>query len=330
MRQTLWVIVLVGSLFIQGCTKPVRQKKEGATIVVTDFRGVEVSLNAPAQRVVCLIESALTGIYMLQAEDVLVGVPSEVYYGSVAHRYAKLDERIAERTLPAPGNWDFISLEQIVALKPDLVIIWASQTEAIENIERFGIPVYAVMLNSFEDVFKEIADFGMLLNRKEQADRLVVFTNQSLQKIKQNNQHEMPVRGYFMWAQGINHTSGRGSTVNDLFEHAGVLNVVHSNQEHLTVNVEKIIEWDPDIIVMWYNEAQSPSDIIRHPLLQGISAIRTNRIYMLPTVFDCDLWTLKMQHAVKLVANWAYGDSSEPFDTEIELSALLNVLYNLD
>lgn len=299
-------------------------------ITVTDFRGKTIHLSQPAQRVVCLIESALSGIYMLGAEESVVAVPAEVYRGQVAERYASLDVRIANKELPAPGNWDFISLEQIVALKPDLVIIWASQTDAIANIERLGIPVYGVMLHSFEDVYKEIHDFGLLLNQQERAEYLILHTHNSLKQLKEQNQNRKPQRVYFMWAQGINHTSGKNSTVNQLLQAAGTMNVVDMHQEHLTVNVERIIEWNPDIIVMWYNDKLTENDVINHPLLQGINATKNKRVHMLPTVFDCDLWTLKMQHAVKLVANWAHGSDNTTFDEAQELKQMYRTLYNIE
>lgn len=320
----LAIILSAIGLCTTGCTGKSKPAASEASITVTDFRGKEIALATPARRVICLIESALSGIYMLQAQEYVVGVPSDVYRGSVAKRYARLDKRLADGLLPSPGNWDFISIEQVIALQPDLVIIWASQTEAIANIERFGIPVYAVMIHSIEDVYKEMADFGTLLNRRERADSLVSFTRNNLKQISNQKKEKEAVRGYFMWAQGINHTSGKNSTVNQLFEFAGIENVVDSETEHLTVNVEKILEWNPDIIIMWQNDKLKPEDVISHPILKNTKAAQLKQVYMLPDVFDCDLWTLKMQHAVKLVSNWAYGES---FNQEEELEELMEKLY---
>lgn len=325
-----WAMALpIISICTTGCTskknKPASQED---SVTVTDFRGKEIKLTNPAKRVVCLIESALSGLYMLNAQEYVVGVPSDVYRGSVAKHYANLDHRLANALLPSPGNWDFVSLEQIIALHPDLVIIWASQTDAIANIERFEIPVYAVMLHSFEDVYKELSDFGLLFNRSERADSLISFTRNNLIKLAEQNKRDNPVRTYFMWAQGINHTSGKNSTVNQLLEAAGVVNIVDSDMEHLTVNVEKILEWNPELIIMWHNEKLLPGDVLAYPLLQTVSAVKSGKIFMLPTHFDCDLWTLKMQHAVKLVAYWAYGrETNNFFDEQKELEELLKILY---
>ena len=38
-------------------------------VAATDFRGKRIELDKPAERIICLLESALTGLYMLGAED---------------------------------------------------------------------------------------------------------------------------------------------------------------------------------------------------------------------------------------------------------------------
>ena len=94
-----------------------------------------------AHRIVCLLESALSTLYMLGADEALVAVPADATRGEPGQRYAALDPRIARGELATPGNWDFISLERVLALRPDLVVIWAAQREAIEALERHRLRV---------------------------------------------------------------------------------------------------------------------------------------------------------------------------------------------
>ena len=119
-------------------------------VAVTDFRGKRIELEKPAERIVCLLESALSGLYMLGAEDRLVGISTNVYQGSVFPYYAAMDERMRERTLATPGNWDFVNIESMVALQPDLVIVWSGQEESIAALEEKGIPVFGVFIERFE------------------------------------------------------------------------------------------------------------------------------------------------------------------------------------
>ena len=131
-------------------------------VAATDFRGRRIELDKPAERIVCLLESALSGLYMLGADTRLVGISTNIYQESVFPYYAAMDERIRERTLPTPGNWDFVNIESMVALRPDLVIIWSGQEESIAALEEKGIPVFGVFIEHFADIHREIIALGEL------------------------------------------------------------------------------------------------------------------------------------------------------------------------
>lgn len=300
--------ILAGILALGACTHSAPPQSGSGSIVVTDFRGQEIRLEKPAEKLVCLIESALSGVYMLQEQSRIIGVPSAVYDDHLFGYYARLDPRILNKTLPAPGNWDFVSIEQIVGLNPDLVIIWSSQSDAIGRIEQFGIPVYAVMLHGFADIYKEVEDLGTLLDCSTKADSLLAFSKDKMRSIGGGNREESPKSVYFMWSQGITETSGRNSTLNELLEAAGVINACLLSDEHVSVSIEKIYDWDPDMIVMWYNEKLDPDDILDEPLLQGLRAVKEGEVYELPEVFACDFWTLKMMYPAQLISEWAYAE----------------------
>lgn len=277
-------------------------------VTVEDFRGKSISVTTPVTRCVCLIESALSGIYMLGEENKVVGIPSDVYKDPANFYYRQLDERVRNKSLPAPGNWDFISLEQIVGLEPDLVIIWASQLEAIDRLEHFGIPVYAVMMHSFQDVLKEISDFGILFGAEARAKTLIEYTKEQLTRIRDSADQDLPRTVYFMWAQGIHETSGTNSTVNDLLVYAGTKNACTLEQEHVVINTEKLLDWDPDLVVLWPGNQLHPEDILTHAQIKELKAVKSQQVYALPDPFLCDFWTLKMVFAVSKVASWAYPE----------------------
>lgn len=330
-RRLIAAVVIGMLLSVAACDHSTRKfvSWEDAPIRVTDFRGQKLALEKPAGRIVCLIESALSGLYMLGADSLIVGVPAEVYKGDVARHYAALDPRIGQKSLPAPGNWDFVGIENVIALKPDLVILWASQAESIAAIESKGIPVYAVMLNSIGDVYKEIADLGVVTGKSSRADSLISSTKNTLRALSfsEPDGHRSPVRKrvYFMWPQGPLETSGRYSTANELIMLAGLVNACPDPDEHLVVNLERVIEWNPDMIVMWNNPALDPDDIMKLQGWNQMRAVKDKQVFELPSVFWCDLWTLKFQYAVKLLAAWS-GKLSD-YDPAQESESLMFDLY---
>lgn len=299
-------------------------------IRVTDFRGKELVFNKPVTRIVCLIESGLSALYMLGQEKKVIAVSTNVYTGDVFRYYAQMDERIRNKTLPTPGNWDFVNIESVVALKPDVVIIWSKQTETIKSLEERGVPVFGVFINRFEDVYTEIIQLGKLTGSEKRADEIIKYTKQELayfQKKVQKIPESVRQRAYFMWAQGNLNTSCRESSVNDLLLMAGCRNVCPFSDEHAVVSMEKIIQWNPDIIIMWLNTKKDPVDVITDSKWRNINAVKHKRVYELPEVFLYDLWTLKFQYAVKMTAKWAYPELFKDLDMAKERDKMLGVLY---
>jgi iron complex transport system substrate-binding protein len=217
----------------------------------------------------------------------------------------------------------------VVALKPDLVIMWASQSQSIESIEEKGIPVYGVFLKSFSDVYKELKDFGILFGKESRADSLIDYSKNEVNKFSSNiNKANTKKRVYFMWSQGLLETSGKISTVNELIELADAVNVCQSEQEHLVINIEKLIEWNPEVIVMWNNTTKDPEDILSLDELKNVSAIINKQVYELPSAFFCDFWTLKFQLAVKIISKWCYPEKFANIDIGTEIKKVMKNLYS--
>lgn len=305
--------------------------RDVATFSVTDFRGKRLTFDRPVTRIVCLVESVLSGIYMLGEEGRVVGVPNNVYTGDVFRYYAEMDPRIAKKSLPAPGNWEFVSIEGVVALRPDVVIIWSKQTETIAALEQKGLRVFAVFIAEFDDVYREMRALGAMTGSLKRAEALVDYTRKELARF-QVRTSRIPEgersRVYFMWAQGPLETSCGRSTVNDLIISAGGRNVcAHMQNEHMVVSIEKILTWSPDVIVMWFNEKRDPGDVLRDPQWRTVRAVKDRRVYELPEVFSCDLWTLKFLYAVKMVAKWSYPGQFRDIDLGREKKAMFSTFY---
>ena len=301
------------------------------SVAATDFRGRRIELDKPAERVVCLLESALSGLYMLEAESRLVGVSTNIYQESVFPYYAAMDERIRERTLPTPGNWDFVNIESMVALRPDLVILWAGQEESIAALEEKGIPVFGVFIERFADIHREIAALGELTGTQERAAELLAIAREELEAVQRKialAEGQAKPRIYFMWDQGPLETAGRNSTVQELINLAGGTNVAaNSELEHLVVNLENVLVWNPELIVMWCNDRLDAEDLGELSGWRSLAAVRNGRVRELPDPFSCDFWTLKYIFTVELVARWCHPDRFSASDLEELRASLLNKLY---
>lgn len=132
-----------------------------APVQATDGLGRTVHLNAPAQRIVSLAPNVTELVYAAGAGPRLVAVSSYSNWPAAA------------RKLPRVGDAFRIDLERIVALKPDLVIGWASGTSPSERraIERLGLPLMLLASRKLDDIARSIRRIGRLAGTATVADR---------------------------------------------------------------------------------------------------------------------------------------------------------------
>ena len=123
--------------------------------------GRTVRLSAPAQRIVSLAPNVTELVYAAGAGSHLVAVS------------AYSDWPAAARNLPHVGDAFRIDLERIVALKPDLVIGWASGTSPSERqaLARLGLPLMLVAPRKLDDIARSIRRIGRLAGTATVADR---------------------------------------------------------------------------------------------------------------------------------------------------------------
>jgi iron complex transport system substrate-binding protein len=312
-------------IFLQSCNSIKKENAKEGKLFVQDFRGKEIHLKMPATRIVCLVESTLTGFYMLNSEDKIVGVPLAVYNESNAKFYAAMDDRIRKKELVSPGNWDFLNMETLLSLQPDLVIIWASQKESIDAIEQHNIPVYAVMLEKVEDIYKEIKDLGIITSSQGRADSLIDYTKEiSALNIKfQQNKPKV----YFTWPQGLLETSGANSILQQVLDKAGVENICKDSTEHIVMSMEKLVAGNPEYIIAWKDDKDRIEEILSNTQLKSVRAFKNKNVYQMPSAFWCDMWTLKYPLAVRYISVSCNINGNCNFDWEQEKVDMSNKLY---
>lgn len=132
-----------------------------AGITLRDDLGNKVVLPAPAKRIVSLAPSVTEIVFAAGAGSKLVGVSAYSNWPAAA------------RKLPRVGDAFRIDLERIVALRPDLVIAWASATPSAARhaLARLGLPVLLFAPHKLGDIAREIRLVGEAAATSAVADR---------------------------------------------------------------------------------------------------------------------------------------------------------------
>lgn len=211
----------------------------------TDARGVEVTLDRPARRVVSISPGLTETVFALDAGDRLVGRSDFCYYPPEA-----LD-------VSSVGGIVNPSIEAIVGLEPDLVlVVRGTPLEVIDSLRAAGLAVITHDPVTIEDVIGAVRDVGTYLGLGERADELAEELEQRIQAVKERALTLRDTAPSILFIVGIDpvFAAGEGSMVDDLIETAGGVNAAAIAQNGRTgpwpeLSLEAVVELDPDVIL---------------------------------------------------------------------------------
>jgi iron complex transport system substrate-binding protein len=131
-----------------------------APLQVRDDRGVTVTIDVPARRIVALAPHLAEVAFAVGAGERLVGVS------------AFSDFPDAARRLPVVFTWGRVDYERVLALKPDVVLAWRSGNPAlqVERLERLGLKVIVTEAHRFGDVAELMRLIGRVAGTGDRAE----------------------------------------------------------------------------------------------------------------------------------------------------------------
>jgi len=242
-----------------------------AAISLVDMTGRTVVLDKPAERVVALTASTCEIVYALGAGDTVVG------------RGEYCDWPTEALAKPSVASGTQTNIEQIIALKPDLVFMDSmDQTpEQVKQLENAGIVVYASNARSIADTYESILQIGQLLGKDLQAQAIVdsmkdTFEELSAKKVKGTVYFEVSPLEYGLW------TAGKNTFMNEVAELIGLENIFCDQNGWVEISEEQVLLRNPDYIVtvgMYFGEGLTPTEeILARSPWQNITAIRNGAV----------------------------------------------------
>jgi iron complex transport system substrate-binding protein len=264
MSAARWVVGLLATMVALLATG-------AAAYTVRDMDGREIVLAAPPQRIVSLVPSVTEMIFALGGEDRLVG------------RTDFCDYPPAARAKTSVGGMIGPSLEAIVALKPDLVIVTRSgnREETFKQILRLRIPVYQVSAERIGDVKDVARRLGALTGREaavapflDTIDRRVAAVREAVKP------YGRPRVLYVLWPDPLI-VPGSRSLVSELIGIAGGDSITAADaDDYPRYSLEAAVAKGPEVIVLANHGSKSgPIAMDRWRRLTSLPAIKTGRIH---------------------------------------------------
>lgn len=239
-------------------------------------RGLKMSFPA---KIICLTEETVETLYLIGRSDLISGV-------------SKYVERPPEAKKNHPIVSQFIrsDIEQIIALKPDLVIGFSDiQKDAARELIGRGLNVFVTNQRSLAEILNQILLLGRLVGEEVQAAKLVQGFSEKLQIFREKSRSRPKVKVYF--EEWDHPRLSCIQWVSELIEATGGVNIfshkIGSLASERAITDEEVVALNPDVIVgCWCGKPVKLDSFASRAGYQTINAIKNNHVYEVdPAIF---------------------------------------------
>lgn len=213
---------------------------------VQDEIGRTVRIPQPVRRIVSLSPSLTESVYALGLDELLVGDTDYCDYPPAATKKHKV------------GGATNPSLEEIAALKPDLVLVTRlNRLETVQQLERLGIASYATDPRSVDEIRSSVRRLSEVLGHAtagETLDRELLQQENSLRGRLRNTISKRVL--FVVWTDPLI-SIGKNTFLADALAHAGAVSVVESSQDWPQMSLEEMVRLQPEYLVFASSHADA-------------------------------------------------------------------------
>lgn len=236
-----------------------------------DEVGRTVRVPQPVQRVISLAPSLTETVYALGLQDRLVADTDFCDYPPEAQKKPKVGGAINP------------SLEQIVALRPDLVLVTKSlnRLETVHALDGLGIPSYATDPHTVAEIVSSTERLAGVLGVQDAGAALAADLERHLADLRQRLSG-LPRRHvlFVVWSDPLI-SAGKKTFIADALRLAGASSIVDSSQDWPQMSLEEVVRLQPDFLVFAESHSdsgQSQFDLLaERPGWRGLDAVRNRR-----------------------------------------------------
>jgi iron complex transport system substrate-binding protein len=252
-------------------------------------------------RIVSLSPSLTAILVSLGARSTLVGVDE---YS------ARQQPEVAG--LPTVGGLFTPSLEAVVALEPDLVVLvpGAQQRDLCNRLRRLGIEVLELDNIDLEQLLASIETLGGLVQRPEAAAERIEAIRAAWRRAERDAQERRPVRAVLVLQREPLYLVGRGSFLHAMLTAAGADNPAAVFADpYPRVALEWLIAAAPEVIL---DASEDPADAAsywsRWPSLPAVAA---GRVVAVPAT-EVTLPGPRLDRGLRILREALHGEEPTP------------------
>lgn len=299
--------LLCAALLIAGCGSAKQSAGDGTFLSLKDAAGRQVTLAQKPERIVSLSPSYLSMIEAVGGKIV----------GRATSKVGNVPESM--KSVPEVGLVYNINMENLIALKPDLVLAGKNQHEKfVPLLESNKITVIELDAKTFDDVKNTVKILGDIYGTQDKAqaendllDKQVSEVTSKLPKEKKR----VVIMHATASAVTVEGTHSIAGCVSDLlgFENVAAA-ALKGKGDKTPYSMETLVEQNPEIIFITSMgkpdeiENRLRTDFKNNPAWNSLKAVQEGRVYVLPENLFLINPGLRYPQAVKYMAAQVYPE----------------------
>ncbi|NME36067.1 MULTISPECIES: ABC transporter substrate-binding protein [Fusobacterium] len=224
-------------------------------------------------RIVVTDPAVIETMYMLNAQDKIVGIAGT--------KNSKIWPYEETKKLLTVGNTAKPSLEKIIALQPDLVIVNGMSIGLADSLKSKNIPV---LINDgtkdFKNILESIKIFGKLFDREKESENLYKESKEKL-KILEERKKLKEIKGVILYSTNPMMGFSKESLPGQVLELIGVKNITDGLiGERPIISPEYLLSENPQIIMGAMSISSVKSIKEANPFIKNTIAGKNNNIFI--------------------------------------------------
>lgn len=256
-------------LFLFGCSGRSDQSPQSESHIIDDL-GRQVALLPSPHRIISLAPSMTETLFALRTDSVLVGVTDYCDYPPEA------------RSKTSVGGIVQPSLERIVDLKPDLILMTVSGNikSDFEKLEQLGFRIFVTSPDNVDGILKSISDIGALTKTSDRARRLVDSLRKQEEQLIERARASNPPAVLLILSLHPLIAVGSGTFVDELLKLSNARNIAaDAASSYPLLSREFVLQRRPDVILATSDVARTSSDIVNaYPEWKLLPAVKNGRV----------------------------------------------------
>lgn len=234
---------------------------------VKDARGKTITIKAKPMRVISLAPGNTEILYAVGLSDRVVGVTKYCNYPAQAQKKPKIGDVT-------------VSVESVVALKPDLVLAHSVINDGIiPKLEKLGITVFAINPTTISELARDMRTVGKIVARPRTAESVARHLEQSVASAKSAQAKKTSRNVLVVIQSNPLWVAGPKSFIDEMIRAANCKNIARDAKPgYVPFSLEAAVSRNPDVIIVGLK-----SDVdyfLKSPAWKNTNAVKNKRVYV--------------------------------------------------